>query len=1772
MTYNDIINRAVEKRTGLPAPSFQQQNQQYEQEQEWDYRTAERGPNNEEMPNGAEGFDPYGRPYYGDGISGWWNGLVHRMSAPVQDAPGLSEIKFDFGKNEWQRTAEMFTSWDGIKSAFGETVRDVAGAIDIVGQNLGEMGREEGEYPNIFNFIGRGAKEAIGGVFKLFEVSAKGVEKYWGGTALALEEMAGEDSPNLLPDDILPNTEIENKLVEIIRSMNPIGMGINAVRAYQNTTGDEREKIWDDNLIAGNIAYTAFTDPAVKEEYIRRVRAGESPTLLMMELEDIGSEIIGQMIFDPLNLLALSGKTAVQGGRVSNATDLFLTAADPEVAKLLKLVETADDAKAAQYIQDFAQARVASLSKRGKTVAEYADARGLWALTTQGKRSTVARNANAIIERLVRDLAGNKDELLEAMRGLVMSVSDNVDEVAEGLATLQRAPSANTMFSRAGEEAGVLLRTLITDADGTLNPAKFLDDLAAKSGDIDKLIEWSEGKIANATEKLFPTILEKIKRGDNVPTIQKALARIDEVAQNKIYRGANQFFANIYMGYNPGFAFRNALTNSVHVFADQGMRAGWQATIAQVKEMVSPGSIENIHDDVKYMLGGAVPETLDMGFSLGKSAGVKNVAPTMKWSERAEKGASAVVVRHTVQETMSKSLPHVLDADALRVAGYTEEKIGLIQSLIVDNWGNVDEVEKMLLNAGETGGIAVGRTTMFIPKEDAKLFRQTFTSSPIQKAIRESETLEEALARIDDIVSNVFSKADEVSKEIPALDIDNLSGGWRDVIEFGEAVSNGYGSPAKSALGHARYSMNTLVQNRAEEIFREVFAEVSSKLASSGGDTTEIAQRFNDVMKEMATVRGAANSVGRNLPDAFWKMTDEIKALPSGSNWASLWRKYKIPGNPPYALTKETLLNNLWDVKYFEQGGEYWRNVRDTYVSGLRAEIGKFIEVGGEVSPEVARMVHELDSQWMTAKKFDNAIYLDGYYYVDAGTHASYEAVTKMGKAYGIENPPYLLNAINANLPEDAEKYGRLLDVPADVAREALEARETAKAIEEGRKANIVDIVVPEIPEGTRFVENIVAPAEGISITPARAIYENKDGITKAFDRLKDGITANWGRVDDIKSTEEQQKVLSGVLDTARRRVSEARLIAQNVADQARQFTLLDYTKKRNIDLALAYVYPYSFWHTRTYKNWMTQRVMTSPDIIAGYAKYRSAMEKQHADMPDWWKYQINTNELLGMDAENPLFFNLEATINPLNGLVGVDFNDPEKRTGWLTAMLDDAGKIGPSTWTPFSYAAALALYMKGETEAAARWGGRLFPQTQTIKSLANILGLDLPFHGEFDPAVHFFSGGMDVYERKRVARALAAMVEDGTYTEAEIQDAAYYQDGPIWDEAAERAIGFRAPGNLSSFFLGVGFKGRSPEDLEIDRFYADYFGLMRMRPNLSSEEFQNEMEGMRTQYPFMNAVLLSRRTGEERDTGLAYDVFARVPPAQLRDIAELMGMDSRLIDNFYSDKGKMTEWKASDHERFMAGVVDIAAVVDIPDGATRMEWREAKNAYSALFSSGEKLFGDDIWQKVDAFYATEDKDASYEYLELHPEVEEALDWKTQIVLRNPLLSAYYGSIETIERYYTNQMYDEIEAELGADIWAQWDEYHYLKDTGQSTRAYWNTHPELARYGEIRDEWSKTIASKVIALGSKLPEGKPAFMRPDADFTSLGSQDLQSYFDQPPAMIPWETWQEVLPQSIQKGIATERLTEADAMQLERISEMLGLETAQLIDMVLAVIP
>lgn len=664
------------------------------------------------------------------------------------------------------------------------------------------------------------------------------------------------------------------------------------------------------------------------------------------------------------------------------------------------------------------------------------------------------------------------------------------------------------------------------------------------------------------------------------------------------------------------------------------------------------------------------------------------------------------------------------------------------------------------------------------------------------------------------------------------------------------------------------------------------------------------------------------------------------------------------------------------------------------------------------------------------------------------------------------------------NVPKDW-KYTSLDEVPNDVIRKAFDNQRQAHGL-------------PPLETPKDMVAIPAMHPDGTQPTLPRAWNENAKGMKYVLDTVKNDILKRWGRMEEgAKASPELDAFLRRYAEHAVPRIAETKAIAMRVADENRKFTLLNYGERTYGDIALSYIMPYHFFYTKSYKNWIS-RIAQNPQIVAGYAKYKRALEDINKDLPPWYKQQLDVTKLLGIQTDHPLFFNLEASFNPLYGLTGTDFNDPEKRTNWVTSTFDDLGKFGPTLWAPIQMAIAAKLYHDGQTDAASRWGNRIFPQTAQVKAVSSFFGKPI----ELDPAVNFFSDGIDPYERGRMGYAAAQLIESKKYTAEEVQAQFQEQAGPAWDEAYQIAVNNRAPSSISSYFLGVGFKPRSTTDVKVEEMYTKLNQLYALSDTMNKDAYRQKWEELRQSYPpgFVDTVLLAKKGGDKRDAAYAYNVLGRLPPGEMNDVFKALGINQQDVNKFYDSKGftdKTVTWTKTEKQRFMAAIVDMGVMIKIPDDTTQGEWSKAKTTYNQILADVQTKLGEDIWEKVSHYYDL--KDDNYQeavtFKEAHPEINEALQMKQAMIVADPDVSVYYGGLDVIEAYVNGQVREQLSKKFGAEIYDKQTEYFNIKvsDT-KAAKQYLNEHPELKKFWEEKAVLDDAGMQMFVNIGGMLPE------------------------------------------------------------------------------------
>lgn len=734
--------------------------------------------------------------------------------------------------------------------------------------------------------------------------------------------------------------------------------------------------------------------------------------------------------------------------------------------------------------------------------------------------------------------------------------------------------------------------------------------------------------------------------------------------------------------------------------------------------------------------------------------------------------------------------------------------------------------------------------------------------------------------------------------------------------------------------------------------------------------------------------------------------------------------------------------------------------------------------------------------------------------------------------------------------PEYADKVDELDKLAADINKRLDEYQTVLEETEPEALAKMVQQTT-EIPKRTGEFTTWSGENAG---TQQRNWWEQREQVETFRKNLAETIDSQWEKRVEFQASKDNLKKYKDARRLVADEVSTARRISNNVARETRNFILHDYKLKKNADLFLGYMMPYSFWYSRTYAKWL-KRAPQKAGTMSAYARYKRNMAKEHHDLPEWWKYNINVNELLGIESDSPFFFNLEATLNPLNGLTGVDFNDPSKRTNWFTGAVDQMGKYGPSLYTPLSMGIGAYYYAKGEEELGQKWAGRLIPQSSGIKALTAVFGANEGRGVEIDPMVRWMSGGtnLDLWELKRAGRALAWAVENGTLSQEEAIEAARTREGEAWNNAVALAQSKRSAGNIASMFLGVGFKARTKEDVQIDKMDSEYSRFIQAKGDMSPQEVKDAYEYFRTKYPFFDTVKLSRRNADERDTSYSYNVLSRIPPGMRGDAYRSVGITYEQTQEFYENKGIPSDWKESEKSTFVEGLIQLGALLAIPQGATRHEWREVGIRDKAMYEGLEAKYGEHIRDAESMYWDIYTRDgwqAAKEWIKSNPDVQEYMNEKTSIRMNDPLLARYYASYDKARSLLWSRREGRLNEEF-PNIQTKIDQYYEIKlgEGSKSAKAYLEANPEIQKYWDTKAISEQGMYETLLSYETWLPEGEEIaqpVLRQDPEAlaqqqTEEGQRvlgELEQQDTRPPELdYSYEQWQGIMNPTLQRLVS-----------------------------------
>jgi len=1777
----------------------------------------------QELPSGALGFNEDGTPNYGEGIQGWYNGMVSRVWEPTETGEEKTGAQL-LGASLWEGASQVLNVFGIPQRIYYDYLADrrsLEMQADMVNSTMPDI-YQDNEMGNFLRII----TSMIPSISNLTTMYEK--QRIKSGTRR------------------LPQADID-----LIKKAN---------------------RIWNKDNVG-----TAIINTTVQTKYIQDVLAGEDPYKLTKAWGSPVSNLIADIILDPLNVFDGLGLVKWALGGVSKGSKVAKGAVTAErfVSSASKLEKGEDVVETIAKLSDEISVTPNMVDEANKIAGTALE------LTQDSKRVVIQDKANGVILPLLLSAKGDVVKLNDWLIALGKVGSGDKKLIKEGLEILQTSKIAHLMLSDNAIETAQFLYRMQDDLSPT-NIKKLVEVL--ETGDTKKFVELTSELMGKYADDMYPDVNKIIDKVDEIaqakkegkifakdipegtsaadikklkkegklidPSLEKfenfkmskttrTIARIHKRLQTNIIGGkgvkdVNEFLSLAYLS-SPGFVVRNMLNAIAQSLYDLGLSGGAK-TVA--------GLVGDPYKELELMFGLA-PQSIVKAFGMGviDAAGgaskVKTRNPfkiVRNWAGEMEKKASAAVAGKAGNDyanAMLKRGKHIENTDTLVKAGFSQTSADMLEKLIRTHKGDTGKAIKEFMEMFKNGKIEHFREPELIFNEQllSAINKENGLLDKLRSAFK-SGTLDDIETALDDIIDDYVKQMKSTDNIVtPDLNapesvkfMDDFSGVSDEIVdqqslEFGQKVAmrrnleSNIDTVARTTFNEqnfVRYSQgSTALANAATREADAISTSVrtlSDDLATGRISLSDAKKKLrkDPIFKNMNELSPSKHATIDEVKDALWKYrTREVSNVYTNATKAkySLYNslKPKLQGSGALRktnkITASLKLDELFqrsipylEAKKFENGKVFLNRIQYHFERGdlhqsllayadelglerhsaqrgkhyvatwydvINRELGekvgdvyrpenyrKAMDILSNYAPKRAKLLHIQEKMRALKRQSENIL--------DADMQPVYNDISKFIREGSIEGADELIErAIAAYKKGDIDIIPELEKVADDVIMKTpSEAGHKLRKLKGGAADDkqAMDMLDNAL---SKPLDDIPHIDDGQMVTNATAKRENWEGYKKMMDNVRAGIKQAYGSSEHVSSlSNTQAKALKEWALKNESKMVDFRTKMLSHMKETRDMVMIDYAGgKRNLDVAAAYLLPYQFWYSRTYGHWM-KRIASNPAVVNRYNAYREYIRKENEDLPEYMRNNIVLGETFGFAEGNELIFNLEASVNPINGITGIDFTDKNKIVGEpgtleyaLTSTIDGIGKFGPSTWTPISVALAAYLSSKGEKDAAARWAGRMLPQTAPLKALASKFGLN----AELDPFVALFGEGTgtDPYERRRVGRALMGLVESGQITKEQAMEAARTSNGEVWEKAVVAASSNRAGGTLSSYMLGVGMKARTKNDAEIDKFYEDYFKMWANSDQFSPDEMRTYQQYIHKKYPFSDLVLLSAKGSDERDKAYVYSVLSRIAPGQQSDIMGALGVNPDLVQKFYDDKGDMDAWNPLDKEAFLNASVQIGTLVSIPSDTTLEKWQEVKATYRYVNEDMVSNFGDDILDKIDVYYSYEYGSIEQEqYMKAHPEVGEAMNFRDYLIGSNSILAPYYDGFDKIERYYDGLFRADVEKRI-----PNYYDYYKMRNLiidPQQLKAFerevgWSGM--YKQYLAVKKEWDGTRLAKLNEYDRFFPQTFVGTGIQEGVEPSIGQQSILETIA-PAQEQPQITWQQIsetipIPQLLEKALS-----------------------------------
>jgi hypothetical protein len=1538
------------------------------------------------------------------------------------------------------------------------------------------------------------------------------------------------------------------------------------------TWAETKERIQDYQK-ASAMAYTLAFDEAKRAEFDKALAEGKDPGFLAQDMGKMGTELLGSILGSPSTYLGMSlvkpinyfddaarlsadtvrvfGKTVslpwqtivriptfgefiganIGKARLAKASDRFVNNVMPDLDTLLRNSGNVNDERQAAKVVNEAVGKVS------KFFDSWKQKDWMWNLASvdrDGKVRRASADADYFLKSMMTRYGLNETlATLQDMANLRKGGSATID-AAKKLLT-----KSDFVFSDVGMLVGEIMHRM--DNDNLL-------DVVKKSANHQETYGLLYHKLESVIGDLIPSVDEmlqaesKLKAGDTSAKVKRLaemakdlpkpvriinqLTRPSEAVVKKTTGGMVQLFMN----WVPRSWARNIYGQSLLL----AMSTDLKTAVLTSLEALGRSPVKKYSDNILANMNEALIRKLgfapiEASLGIADSLQTKTKFGFLPAMQRSEQITAANIILKVVDDELKKALPSVLKGmpewDNL-LNMFPQNQKGLMFSALKRSAGNVDEALDIIRKIAGNGEVETWR--LVEPSVDMQNHLKSIGMlDEFYDLQKNAESVDEFKSGLDAIVSRYDALVTEAAQKMPST----VSKMPEELYEFAGDLAD-----TRKVDVRDKNLMAELIQSW-QNTQDQLTTVVSETLAKARRIALENPQLYTAVEEATARIEQTASITVEQyrsinlLRDEIIKMIDASKDA-DAAMLKTMWtkpiyykgRKFQLSeiyqSQNLAKLQRPTFRKRLWTA-FFETSADVYRNGNNKKYTGS-------LQILEEMATKMGM-------------SFDEIVM------ADKGSDNPYRVLTKLfQESEDIEDAVswrrFLRQFDFQEIPKASDGSPILIK---DVIGDFQEIFKTWK----GGKKHIVNAVAADtgkvIPYEQVTLEDAYkaiwsrtrVPPFDDTVSEARILWETRDEFLADVQRWGDTVTNEWG--SKVKSTPvDMTDALRSFRNAFETRMKPVREMAGRVAVETRNFVLHDYDKTY-MDHALSYLFGNSFhyWTTRSYAK-MLENVVDNPKYANIYLAYKDYIQQEHADMPEYYRQNAVVTNLLGIDLSNPYYINLESMINPVYGLTGSDFNDPKKRVDWVTNMVSDMGRMGPSFSPLVNWALALKLYTTGQQEAGERWLGRLLPQSQLVKSASSTLFGEAI---EIDPFVQVANqdlwGGADPYERNRVVAALAMMVQRGDITQEQMIEAARSKNGDIWNAAVNYSAQKRFQGDVSSFFIGVGARPRTQEDMVIEKFWGDYSTLLASKSIMTPDQYRDAWNALREnpEYGmFVDGLLLGRKNSAEMETAYAYNVLGRIPPGQMTDITGLVDIDQKWIEEFYNAKGDISKMNLTEQDkaRFIAGIEDMAQMYQMPSNANRQSWAEARKMYAEMKDVMNERYGEDIQDKLEKYYDLSYSDQE-DFLDDNPIVRDALILQDYYIISTPTLNEYYGGFSTTERYFTNIMYRDLEQKYGSDMRNLDLEYSDLLDT-KERKAFEAQHPGFSAYLAEKKQLLKSIDERMKSVEAYLPEAPSR--REDATAQSDYQQALLEAANTP-NVLPMEYWTQTLGEPLVEQMA-----------------------------------